>query len=574
MFGFGIRDQTNGSADEMQEADRKPTAWLTGNEKCNEVKPGEKKAAARLAAKEFAAPAKECDTSSGGDKTEFGALLANDIDFDQGVKKGVAQTGNSLAVCGRKMLLLFLLTLGQVAAQGSFCIDKCCPETAIPKLVFGPDPIFGDGIIVMQNNSRLTCSGEFEASNVRITGTSTTVAQMMDEHAELKLKVELLENEFAALKRFVGMLPPAAPPPPSPLAPPVLPPTMPPFAELLPSVLDFTDLAVGLPIGGFTDGTYGYVVPSYGTCTVVRFVLSDFSTVEVLDFSAALAQDVWGYCNLGFFGGFTDGTYGYVVPAYHGKVIRFLLSDFSTVLVLDLTATDGDLNGFFGGFTEGTYGYMLPHFHGKVARFSLSDFSSVSVLDLTATDSDLNDFYGGFTDGTYGYLSPRRFGQAKVARFLLPDFSTVEVLDLTASDSDLDGDFNGGFTDGTYGYLAPWNNAAGKSARFLLSDFSTVEVLDLTATDSDLTYFYGSFTDGTYGYMVPSTYRGKVPRFLLSDFSTVEVLDLTATDSDFTYHGWYHGGFTDGTYGYMVSSNVARFSVISHTQGIGWTSSP
>jgi len=285
----------------------------------------------------------------------------------------------------------------------------------------------------------------------------------------------------------------------------------------------------------------------------------------------------------GFVGGFTDGTYGYMVPyngAYSGKVARFLLSDFSSVSVLDLTATDSDLKGFYGGFTDGTYGYMVPKsyhngaYSGKVARFLLSDFSSVSVLDLTAMDSDLKGFVGGFTDGTYGYMVPHYNGAnfGKVARFSLSDFSSVSVLDLTATDSDLKG-FHGGFTDGTYGYLVPNTNGApfGKVARFLLSDFSTVSVLDLTA--SDLEGFVGGFTDGTYGYMVPYSF-GKVARFSLSDFSSVSVLDLTATDSDLK---GFHGGFTDGTYGYMVPysfGKVARFSVVSHTQGIGWTSSP
>jgi len=107
-------------------------------------------------------------------------------------------------------------------------------------------------------------------------------------------------------------------------------------------------------------------------------------------------------------------------------------------------------------------------------------------------------------------------------------------------------------------------------------------VLDLTARDSDLMGFRGGFTDGTYGYMVPcynGAYFGKVARFSLSDFSSVSVLDLTATDPDLK---GFTGGFTDGTYGYVVPNTnggtnfgkVARFSVVNHTQGIGWTSSP
>jgi len=107
-------------------------------------------------------------------------------------------------------------------------------------------------------------------------------------------------------------------------------------------------------------------------------------------------------------------------------------------------------------------------------------------------------------------------------------------------------------------------------------------VLDLTATDPDLKGFLGGFTDGTYGYTVPLNNGApstKVARFSLSDFSSVSVLDLAATDPDLRGS---QGGFTDGTYGYMVPyfnddgqfGKVARFSVVNHTQGIGWTSSP
>jgi hypothetical protein len=90
--------------------------------------------------------------------------------------------------------------------------------------------------------------------------------------------------------------------------------------------------------------------------------------------------------------------------------------------VLDLTTTDAALKGFYGGFTDGRYGYFVPWdngaYFGKVARVDLNDFSTVSVLDLTTTDAALKGFVGGFTDGRYGYFVPydngARFG--KVAR--------------------------------------------------------------------------------------------------------------------------------------------------------------
>ena len=60
------------------------------------------------------------------------------------------------------------------------------------------------------------------------------------------------------------------------------------------------------------------------------------------------------------------------------------MSTFSNVAVLDLTTTDSDLKGFNGGFSDGTYGYLVPYFNegayfGKVAGFQLSTFSNVAV---------------------------------------------------------------------------------------------------------------------------------------------------------------------------------------------------
>ena len=143
--------------------------------------------------------------------------------------------------------------------------------------------------------------------------------------------------------------------------------------------------------------------------------------------------------------------------------------------VLDLTDTDVDLKGFFGGFTDGRYGYFVPFYNGaysgKIARVDLSDFATVAVLDLTLTDADLKGFYGGFTDGRYGYFVPHYNGAyfGKIARVDLSDFATVAVLDLTLTDPDLKG-FMGGFTDGRYGYFVPYYNGAyfGKIPRTLL----------------------------------------------------------------------------------------------------------
>ena len=53
----------------------------------------------------------------------------------------------------------------------------------------------------------LVCSGKIRATDVLIEGTSTTVADLIGEVAALR-------QDMAAVKQFVGMMPPALPPPP------------------------------------------------------------------------------------------------------------------------------------------------------------------------------------------------------------------------------------------------------------------------------------------------------------------------------------------------------------------------
>ena len=52
-------------------------------------------------------------------------------------------------------------------------------------------------------------------------------------------------------------------------------------------------------------------------------------------------------------------------PLWEGRTIQLCI--FSNVAVLHLTATDSDRKGFEGGFSDGTYGYLVPYYNG--ARF-------------------------------------------------------------------------------------------------------------------------------------------------------------------------------------------------------------
>jgi len=261
------------------------TAWLMGYKTCDEVNPAEGGAAARLAAKDSAAPAKAYDTNSGVDKTEFGDLIVKGINFDQGIKHGVVQSSHSLAFSGRQMMLLFLVTMiGSVSADacgnpcasgtcGSLqdylsCSDftelncdcaGCCsmpPPSMPPPLQHhapsAPPPKMKVAAAILtavagkklmdKVPDELTCSESevpmceeiesLETENnelkLKVDALETQAVDQGVTIAELELKAELLEADVASLKRFVGMMPPAAPPPPPPSLPPASPPAAPP----------------------------------------------------------------------------------------------------------------------------------------------------------------------------------------------------------------------------------------------------------------------------------------------------------------------------------------------------------
>ena len=247
-------------------------------------------------------------------------------------------------------------------------------------------------------------------------------------------------------------------------------------------VLDLAQTDVKLKgfSGGFTDGVWGYMVPWYPATTagriqiytgkLARFQLADFSTVQVLDLEAIDSS------LKGFYKGFYAGGWGYLLKSRtggsgDGKMVRFSVADFTTVEVLDLTNTDADLKGFFGGFTDGTWGYAVPYhggsgvgFFGKVPRFRLDDFSTVEVLNLADHDPALTGFYNGFTDGTFGYVMGYYNGayNRNVVRFSVADFSTIEVRDFSAEVGS-DSMTPGGFVHGDNSYAITAN---GKVIRF------------------------------------------------------------------------------------------------------------
>jgi len=286
--------------------------------------------------------------------------------------------------------------------------------------------------------------------------------------------------------------------------------------------------------GGFAAGAYGYLVPYHNGAhfgKVVRFDLATFTVVTVLD-----VPTVAGDGDLkGFHGGFAAGDHGYLVPysngAYHGKVVRFDLATFTNVAVLDVAdtvmtntgQTDGDLKGFWGGFTAGDHGYLVPYHNGarfgKVVRFSTTlDFSSID-LSVTNSDPELIGFKGGFAHDNSGYLVPSKNG--KVVQFSTSDFSAnnVTVIDFPYLTGDASlVEFSGGFKDGTHGYLIP--ETFNKVARFDLSTARIIESLDISVNGKDVSGFSGGFISGDYGYLIPNK-SNELVRFSTNQDNTI-----------------------------------------------------
>ncbi len=359
-----------------------------------------------------------------------------------------------------------------------------------------------------------------------------------------------------------------------------------PFGTQQVTTLDLASVNAGLKgfQGGFTDGRYVYFVPLVIGMTfsglVARVDLQNFTTngVTTLDLASVNPE------LMGFFGGFTDGRYGYFVPFYgsattvvkSGLVARVDFQNFTTsgVTSLDLSSVDTNLRGFWGGFTDGRYGYFVPYENGTsssglIARVDLNNFatSGVTSLDLASVNAGLTQFRGGFTDGRYGYFCQLN---GLFVRVDLQNFTTsgVTFLNLASVNANLMA-FDGCFTDGKYGYLVPGYNY-GVVARVDLGNFATggVTTLDLTSANASLKGFNGGFTDGRYGYFVPNnngSYYGLVARVDLQNFTTGGVTTLNLASVNAGLKG-FRGGFTDGRYGYFVPHDGSYSGLAARVQ--------
>ena len=134
--------------------------------------------------------------------------------------------------------VLVASVLGQQVAPNGAVLEL---TGQTPRLIYGQLDA-SDSLTLTRNASedKLVCSGEFEAADLRIAGTLTTVADLIGEVAALR---QDMAQEMAAVRQFIGMIPPSAPPlvPPfSPPTPPGTPPVMPPPPMAPPPQLQVT----------------------------------------------------------------------------------------------------------------------------------------------------------------------------------------------------------------------------------------------------------------------------------------------------------------------------------------------
>ena len=155
-----------------------------------------------------------------------------------------ANTSTSVTSLWRRIALqmiyfmLAALALGFVRAEKSAVLELTGDA---PTVHFGE--LGGTDTLTLVHNSsedELVCSGKIRASDLVIDGTSTTVADLIQEVAAVR-------QDMAAVKAFVGMMPPAMPPA-------VPPPASPPPLGLQQSYIE---------IGSGTPAQSGFVTDNY-----------------------------------------------------------------------------------------------------------------------------------------------------------------------------------------------------------------------------------------------------------------------------------------------------------------------
>ncbi|CAJ1418245.1 unnamed protein product [Effrenium voratum] len=340
--------------------------------------------------------------------------------------------------------------------------------------------------------------------------------------------------------------------------------------------------------GGIQHGIYGFLAPyqndmAYSLTEVVRFELASLTTGSVSTMDLATVDATLG----GFSGIFTDGTYGYLFGGSSYKLVRFLLSDFttSTVSVLEHNSVN-----IIGGAALTSNGYLASDSEGPVQSFDLATFAFTTSVQVASQVSSwlsmvessnrlfLLPLYNGSAIKQYceasgaascdGQVNQRSvstsdfyfdYFQAVVSdgdgnAYTLPQSNgyvwRIDMSSMTPTNGYLSyatmGPYNAGWVFGDWVIATSYSSMDGYLVRFdkatLSSDIS--DAINLYNTDSRLAYLWGGFSDRNYTYaeprrlLSPSNWgKHQVPGFYgvvaRVDMTSVEVkvLDLTLINS-------------------------------------------
>eukprot|EP00439_Symbiodinium_sp_Y106_P059208 s1554_g8.t1 len=306
----------------------------------------------------------------------------------------------------------------------------------------------------------------------------------------------------------------------------------------------------------FTDDKYVYFF---------RDMLGLFRSELLLDSAGLLPSQKMtlpeGVQNEGYFGGFVDGNYGYLLPSTnHAIVLRFRLETFTFVDSLNLADSwDGDaanLVNWWGGFIYGGDGYLLPNGKGVLPRFSFANFNTAEFFDLTSVDAELQSFRRAVLHGADAYLvlheNPETTnGVCKVAKLNLESSfpSSLTVWDISGWADAGNGNtycggwgqgFSDGFTDGTYVYMLPGTSGQ-HLARFAFASFGSLwetspEALVWVAVATSSSDGLAGFAGTNSAYLVQK-YSSTISKLDLQSAAVTDTVDVSQVDS--MVYGFY-----------------------------------
>jgi hypothetical protein len=154
-----------------------------------------------------------------------------------------------------------------------------------------------------------------------------------------------------------------------------------------------------------------------------RLTLSDFSTESALDFTTSCPGHHHDGCRAQMLHWRIQGCHLRQSCALLERCIIL------GVAASDITTTGAELNGFAGGFSDGTYGYLVPYGNGYAKSCALllrrlpweggalhaHRFTTVVVFVITTREANHRGFSDGLIVTFCGYIVPCCNSKASMA---------------------------------------------------------------------------------------------------------------------------------------------------------------